>query len=70
VNSYLQDVVIIKSGCDGDLLCDNQGILEILIWDIVELLAMPYRQKNVCMMSRVMTRTNDPLNPHLGITRE
>jgi len=43
VNSYLQDVVIVKSGCDGDLLRDNQGILEILIWDIVELLAMPYR---------------------------
>jgi hypothetical protein len=45
VRSCLEDVVILKSGCDGDLLRNNQRILEIPVWDIVELLAMPYEMR-------------------------
>ena len=68
--SYLQDVVVIKSSCHRDLLRNNQRILEILIWDVVELLAVPYRQRNVSVLSGLMTQTVGKPNGHFGITRE
>ena len=67
--SHLQYVVILKSGCDSDLLRNNQGILEILIRDVVELLAMPYRGRKVGAMSCLIAQTTKGLGAHFGITR-
>lgn len=66
----LQDIVILKSGCDGDLLRNNQRILEILVWDIVELLAVPCQRRSAGFVGRVVTRKMETRNVHLGITRE
>ena len=68
--SHLQDVVVFKSGCDSDLLRNNQRIHEVFIRDVVELLAVPCPKLNVYVVSHVMTRTIDTGDVHLGITRE
>ena len=41
--SYLQDVVVIESGCDRDFLCNDHRILKKFIRDIVKLLPVPCR---------------------------
>lgn len=68
--SYLQDVVVLKFRCHRDLLRNNQRVLEILIWNIVELLAVPYRQRDMSVTNRVMTQTIEKPCAHFGITRE
>ena len=65
---HLQDVVVLKSGGNGDLLRNNHRILKIFIRDVVELLAMPYQRRS--MVSRVVARTIYIRDAHLGITRE
>ena len=70
MDSHLQDIIVFKSRCDGDLLRDNQGILEIFIRDVVEFLAMPYPPTKCSVVSRVTTRIVDAQDVHLGITRE
>ena len=40
--SYLQDVVVIESGCDCDLLRNDHGILKKFIRDVVKLFSVPY----------------------------
>ena len=46
VNSYLEDVVVLESGRDGNFLRDNKRILEIFVRDVVKLLAMVYQRRN------------------------
>lgn len=65
---HLQDVVVLKSGGNGDLLRNNHRILKIFIRDVVELLAMPYQRRS--MVSRVVARIIYIRDAHLGITRE
>lgn len=41
LNSCLQNVVVLKSGRDGDLFCEDQRVLKIFIRNVMEFLAMP-----------------------------
>ena len=68
--SYLQDIVVLEFERDRDLLRNNHRILKIFIWDVVELLPVPYRESNARVMEPGMTRMTATQDVHLGITRE
>jgi hypothetical protein len=67
--SYLQDVVVLESRCHRDFLRNNQGVLEVLIRNIVKLLSVVYRKRDESV-SRVITETIEEQSAHFGITRE
>ena len=56
-STHLEDVVVDEALCNGDLLRHNHNVLQILIWYIVQLLAM------------ICRREGDPPSQHKSRTR-